>query len=245
MPDLLKSMILATGLAWTGTAVFAQDAEAPATDTEQAQPQTETQADGGTADDAQEAETGDVTQEGAPNVLEPSSSDGLNMGQPADGSGQPAQEGPGSSYTAGTFGDWEQRCVRTEEGADPCQLYQLLRDGNDNAVAEMSIFPLPAGREAAAGSTIITPLETLLTRNITISVDGNQPKRYPFDFCAQQGCFARVGFTDAEVNQFKRGAAGKLSIVPAAAPDQQIELTISLSGFTAGYDAVTEANSAE
>ncbi|SPJ22821.1 invasion associated locus B family protein [Palleronia abyssalis] len=166
--------------------------------------------------------------------------DGLNMGEPA-GSRQDA-EGPGSTYIEAEFGDWQQRCVRAPDGNDPCQLYQLLRDGDGNAVAEMSIFPLPPGREAAAGSTIITPLETLLTRSITLSVDGSQPKRYPFEFCTQQGCISRVGFTAAEVEQFKRGAAGRMVIVPAAAPDQTISLTISLSGFTAGFEAVTEAN---
>ncbi|NHW17240.1 invasion associated locus B family protein, partial [Escherichia coli] len=90
----------------------------------------------------------------------------------------------GSTYVSETFGDWEQRCVRRPEGNDPCQIYQLLRDADGNAVAEMSVFPLPAGQPAVAGSTIITPLETLLTKNITIAVDGGQARRYPFEFCA-------------------------------------------------------------
>ncbi|CAM4100041.1 invasion associated locus B family protein [Palleronia rufa] len=236
MPDLLKPIFLAALLAGGGP-VAAQDAETPPA-APQAQEADTPQADTPAADGAGSPEapaTGDQ-----PQVVEPSGTDGLNMGEPADA----PQAGPGSSYAAGTFGDWEQRCVRTAEGTDPCQLYQLLKDDNGNAVAEMSVFPLPQGREAAAGSTIITPLETLLTRAVTISVDGGQSRRYPFDFCAQQGCFARVGFTQAEVDQFKRGSAATMVIVPAAAPDQQIELTISLSGFTAGYDAVAKANTA-
>ncbi|KKL20651.1 hypothetical protein LCGC14_2453340, partial [marine sediment metagenome] len=124
----------------------------------------------------------------------------------------------------------------------PCQLYQLLNDGDGNSVAEISMFGLPAGREVAAGATVITPLETLLTQQISMSVDGGQVKRYPFTFCAGNGCFSRIGFTSQEVAQFKRGANAKLVIVPAAAPDQKIELTVSLSGFTAGYDAVNASN---
>ncbi|TDL83650.1 invasion associated locus B family protein [Palleronia sediminis] len=151
---------------------------------------------------------------------------------------------PGTSYVATTHGDWEQRCVRTESGNDPCQLYQLLRDGDDNPVAEISIFALPPGRDAAAGSTIITPLETLLPRQITLAVDSGAAKRYPFEFCAPQGCFSRIGFTEAEVRAFKAGAAATMTIYPAGAPDQPIALDISLSGFTAGYDAVAEANAA-
>lgn len=166
----------------------------------------------------------------------------LSMGDDVETAPAQSAEAVGSTYTEETFGDWQQRCVRTEDGNDPCQLYQLLRDEQGNAVAEISMFALPEGQEAAAGATIITPLETLLTRQITLAIDSGAAKRYPFDFCAQQGCFARVGFTDADVQAFKRGATATVTIVPAAAPDQEIALDVSLSGFTAGYDAVDAAN---
>jgi invasion protein IalB len=146
----------------------------------------------------------------------------------------------GEPYLGEAFGDWSLRCVRTETGDDPCQLYQLLQDQNGNNVAEISIFPLPEGQQAIAGATIITPLETLLTQQLTISVDGAQGKRYPFTFCAQVGCIARIGFLAEEVETFRRGNAANIRIVPAAAPDQEVNLTVSLSGFTAGFNAVLE-----
>ncbi len=144
-------------------------------------------------------------------------------------------------FVAEVFGDWEMRCVTTPEG-DNCTLFQLLTDQQGNNVAEVSLFGLPPGQEAAAGATIITPLETLLTQQITLQVDSGQARRYPFSWCSQIGCFARVGFTEDEVNQFKRGARATLMIVPAAAPDQQVQLNLSLSGFTAGFDAVNAKN---
>lgn len=160
----------------------------------------------------------------------------LNMGTEP---GQTAAAGgPGSIYVAAKHGDWEQRCVKKEDGSDPCQLYQLLKDGSGNAVAEISMFALPAGGEAAAGATIIAPLETLLTEALRIQVDGSQGKVYPFTWCDENGCVARVGFTAAEVEGFKKGSKATLTIVPAVAPDQKVNLNISLSGFTAGYDAV-------
>lgn len=163
----------------------------------------------------------------------------LNMGQTE---GQPPADGPGSTYTAGTHGDWEQRCVRTEDGKDPCQLYQLLKDGEGNSVAEISLFALPAGQQAAAGATIIAPLETLLTAQLSMKVDTAAAKVYPFTWCSQVGCVARVGFTQAEVDGFKRGKKATITIVPVVAPDQKVNLDVSLSGFTAGYDAVAAAN---
>ena len=153
--------------------------------------------------------------------------------------GAPVESGPpqvGETYIREAFGDWSLRCLKAETGEDPCQLYQLLKDADGNAVAEISMFPLPEGGQAAAGATIVAPLETLLTEQITISVDGTGSRRYPFTFCNQAGCVARVGFTAEEVAQFKAGAEASMRIVPAAAPDQEVVLKISLVGFTAGYD---------
>ncbi len=151
----------------------------------------------------------------------------------------------GQLYVKGEFGDWDLRCVRTESGVDPCQLYQLLNDAEGNSVAEISIFDLRDQGPAAAGATIITPLETLLTEQLRLAIDAAAPKTYPFSFCSQVGCFSRVGFTAEEVDALRAGSAAKITIVPAAAPGQVVELTASLSGFTAGFEAVVEANAAQ
>ncbi len=243
MAEFLKTISLAALVAIGGPAL-AQDDTGSGTGDQAQESQAGQDGAGATASGSDGSAAGSQSSSGTgaesgggSNMVAPSGADDLSMGEPADES-----SGLGSSYVAETHGDWEQRCVRSEEGADPCQLYQLLRDEGGNAVAEMSVFPLPEGREAAAGSTIITPLETLLTRNIRLSIDGGETRRYPFEFCTRQGCIARVGFTDQEVSQFKRGASGRLLIVPAAAPDQEISLKISLSGFTAGYEAVAASN---
>ena len=144
----------------------------------------------------------------------------------------------GSPYIREEFGDWALRCLVAEIGSsDPCQLYQLLNDNDGTSVAEISMFPLPNGNAAAAGATIVVPLETLLTEQLLISVDGSATRQYPFTFCNRAGCIARVGFTAEELNQFKRGSTATMRMVPAAAPDEQVVLNISLSGFTAGYNA--------
>ncbi len=164
--------------------------------------------------------------------------------QRADGleTGAPAGPQVGETYRVSEHGDWELRCIKAPEGQkDPCQLYQLLRDQNGNSVAEINLFNLPADDKLAGGATVVTPLETLLTRNVTLSVDGGQAKVYPFTFCTEVGCFARVGFTAGDIASFKRGKSAKIQIVPAQAPDQTVDLTMSLSGFTAGFEAVTEA----
>lgn len=156
-------------------------------------------------------------------------SDDLSLGEPV---------GPqvGQSYVLQEFGDWQMRCVKAPEGQkDPCNLYQLLQNEDGLAVAEFNLFRLPEGARAAAGATIVVPLETLLTEQLTLSVDGQNARRYPFTFCNAAGCVARVGFTQAEVEQFKRGSTATVRLVPAAEPDVEVVLNISLNGFTAGF----------
>jgi invasion protein IalB len=173
---------------------------------------------------------------------EPADGNAPSDGELSLGTTEGAEPEVGATYVLEEHGDWQIRCVKTEDGRDPCQMYQLLADGEGNSVAEFSLFNLPEGQEAMAGSTVITPLETLLTAQLRIGVDAGQGKRYPFAFCSQIGCFARLGFTAAEIDGFKRGAAATVTIVPAAAPDQTVELKLSLKGFTAGWDAVKAAN---
>lgn len=150
----------------------------------------------------------------------------------------------GQTYLAQTFTDWDMRCLKAESGQDPCQLFQALNDEKGTAVAEISLFAMPPGQEVVAGAEVITPLETLLTPGLRLSVDGGQGRRYPFNYCAQYaperyGCFARLGFTAEEIAQFKRGKVATIEIAPAVAPDEVVALKISLSGFTAGWDAVS------
>lgn len=147
----------------------------------------------------------------------------------------------GQTYTSETNGAWELRCVKTEDGNDPCQMYQLMSDSEGTPVAEISIFRLPEGGRAVAGATIIVPLETSLPQQLTMKVDDGQARRYPFAFCNPIGCLSRVGLVAEEVAQFRRGAEAILTIVPALAPDQKVDLTMSLSGFTASFDKTSIA----
>lgn len=163
---------------------------------------------------------------------------------PSTGTPVADTSGIGSPYVQSTSGDWDVRCVHEQDGHDPCQAYQLLKDAQGNSVAEFSTVGLPPGQAAAAGATIVTPLETLLTQQVTLQIDSLPAKVYPFLFCTTTGCVARVGFTAEELAAMKKGSKIALSIVPVAAPDQKVQLTISLKGFTTGFDTATKLNTA-
>ncbi|MFK7882444.1 invasion associated locus B family protein [Roseobacter sp.] len=145
----------------------------------------------------------------------------------------------GEPYIQEEFGDWDMRCIKTEDGDDPCQMYQLLNDEQGSPISEFTLFKLPEGGEARAGATVVVPLETSLAAQLTIKIDDGVAKRYPFAFCNQVGCYARIGLTEEDVDNFKQGGKAVLTIVPIVAPDQRVNVDLSLSGFTASYDKVS------
>jgi invasion protein IalB len=209
MPGYIRTLPL-IALISLGGALCAQEAE----QTEQAQATQEVQ-------EPDAAQT-DISQAPAAN---PASD--LDMGQELD-------QDP--SYIRDQYGDWQLQCFRTEAGEDPCQMYQLLREDGGNPVAEFSLFKLPDNSQAVAGATIAVPLGTLLPEGLKILVDGGTAKGYNFSFCSMAGCFARVGFTNADIAAFKAGAEATLVIVPAQAPDQTVQIRASLDGFTAAFN---------
>ena len=219
MTNFRNAVFLSTALVFGTTgATFAQETATPAeTETAVEAEAVETQSDGDEAAATEENKTD------------------LSLGEEA----QP-EPVIGQLYVKEAVGDWQMRCVKGEEGTeDPCQMYQLMDDGEGSPVAEVSIFRLKDGGRAKAGATIVVPLETSLPQQITLSVDGGNARRYPYSFCSQVGCYARVGFTSEDIASFKRGNAATVTIVPALAPDQKVELALSLTGFTAAYDNVS------
>lgn len=193
------------------------------------------------AQDAATGETAETPAADAPAATAPTVAPGGDLATGA-AVGEALGGGP-QIYVREEHGDWEVRCLEAPEGQDdPCQLYQRLADQQGNPTADVNFFDLPDGGEIVAGATVLTPLQTLLTAQVTMTVDGGQPRRYPYSFCDPTGCYSRMGFTAADVAAFKRGATATLVVVPALAPDQQAQLTMSLVGFTAGLAAVEVAN---
>ncbi|MBC7132909.1 MAG: invasion associated locus B family protein [Roseovarius sp.] len=196
------------------TAAGAQQAEAPAT-----APQTET-----TPPETTPPETPEPAMPGA----------GLDTGREVEADIAP--------YIRETHGDWSLRCFPNETGDradDLCQMYQLLTEEAGNPVAEFSLYRLEGAGQVVAGATIAVPLGTLLTEEVKLAVDGGNARSYAYSFCTMAGCFARIGLTQADVDAMKRGARATIEIVPAQVPDQKVRIPMSLSGFTAAYEAAS------
>ncbi|MEQ8896755.1 MAG: invasion associated locus B family protein [Roseovarius sp.] len=186
------------------------------------------------SDTATETETETPAETGSETAGEQGTTDANTLDM-----GQEVQEDP--SYVKETYGDWQLQCFRSEAEDDPCQMYQLLREEAGNPVAEFSLFKLPDDSQAVAGATIVVPLGTLLPQGLKVAVDNGQAKAYNYSFCSMVGCFARIGFTQADIDALKAGSEALLTIVPAQAPDERVVIKTSLSGFTKAYENVSVA----
>ena len=149
-------------------------------------------------------------------------------------------ETPTGPYQAATHGDWQIVCNRMPEGQpEPCEGYQLLNDAQGSPIAEVSIEALPFGAEFAAGATVTTPLETFLPTGLGFRIGDAQDMRLePFRVCTVIGCVVRMGLSFDEVDAMKAGSTATLTIAPFVAVDQPIDITLSLSGFTAMYEVL-------
>ncbi|WP_050602491.1 invasion associated locus B family protein [Ruegeria sp. 6PALISEP08] len=150
------------------------------------------------------------------------------------------QEGPrvGEQFVREEFGDWDVSCIKAQAGEDPCAVVQVLNGPAGDPIAEVSIGKLPEGGAAVAWANVIVPLETLLQAQLALSIDGAPRKLYNYHHCLPVGCVAQLGLSQGDIDAMKAGSKATFSLVPARVPDQVLEMDMSLSGFTSGYDAL-------
>ncbi len=176
----------------------------------------------------------------APDAAPPAEGAPATDAPAADGTPNPdfpvaAQEQPRETVK-GTFEDWQVRCSTREP--EKCFLYQVVSDDQKQAIAEFTMIALPEGSQAAAGATLVTPLGVLLGKGVSLTIDNAQPLGYPYLYCAQSGCFARLGLTAATITRMKRGNVAKLTIFGVNAPEKAVIGNLSLKGFTAAMKEI-------
>lgn len=137
--------------------------------------------------------------------------------------------------TTETFGDWTVNCQEAD-GQERCEMKQLLLNADNTPAIEVSLFRVAGQPQVFAGGTVVAPLGTLLTSQLTISIDSALGKRYPFAFCLPDGCISRVGLTEDDVNDYKKGSKATVSLSSVQAPDQVFNFDMSLTGFTAAFE---------
>ncbi len=179
-------------------------------------------------------------------MVSPAFAQDNNAEAPANSDASAAQEGPTAraatpqEITKSVHGDWQIRCVTVEP--QQCFLYQLIVDNNNSPILEYSLVPAKdeTGGDVKMVGTLITPLNTVLSRGVIMQVDENDPVQRDYTTCAPVGCFSRYGLTGAQLDQYRGGKQITAVIFMIQSPDQGIELPLSLNGFGDAYDELME-----
>ncbi len=144
----------------------------------------------------------------------------------------------GQTFLVENNGNWDLMCVKVAEGPQPCEIAQLVLDEQSKPIADIRLFPLPPGGQAIAGGTFVIPLGVVLPNGLNFAVDDAESRQYPFAFCNNIGCVARVGFTPLELEALRSGNEGKMTFRMINDPSKVVTLPLSLKGFSKSFAAL-------
>ena len=143
------------------------------------------------------------------------------------------QQGAAETVLKASHGDWEVRCV---EGTQTCAATQMLANPDGQPLIDVEVVSVEGNEEAEALMRFLAPLGVLLPRGLQMRIDGGEPIQTPFLVCTQQACLAQIGLGTQGVNTLKRGAAAQVTVYSAQRPEEPVQATLSLMGFTRSYD---------
>lgn len=132
---------------------------------------------------------------------------------------------------------WEIRCAPE---SDACVMQQIGKvDGDKDAllvtIRKLSGVNTQEGTPVPGVLTAMAPLGVILTKGLGVRVDSGQASQLPFQQCLPQGCVAQTPIRNEDVSSFKRGAAARFEFFLGRNATQ---VSVSLSGFTAAYNAL-------
>ncbi|MFN4124936.1 invasion associated locus B family protein [Pannonibacter indicus] len=133
-------------------------------------------------------------------------------------------------------GDWQMRCD-TPPGAESeqCALIQnVTAEDRDNV--GLSVIVLKTADKQARILRVLAPLGVLLPSGLGLRVDDADIGRAAFVRCLPNGCIAEVILQDDVVGKLRGGKQATFIIFQT--PEEGIGIPISLTGFSAGFDAL-------
>ncbi|WP_339949821.1 invasion associated locus B family protein [uncultured Albimonas sp.] len=154
--------------------------------------------------------------------------------------GQQQPAGPQPEVVA-THGDWTILCL---DGDPPCIMRQLGFNADGREVMELSIRRIePQQTQQGTVEAVMdvrVPLGVFLREGMSLQIDSSEPQRGQFSICLSEGCLMREPLPNAMVAGLKKGATARFGfVVPQGQGGQKYDVPISLSGFTAAYNALS------
>lgn len=156
------------------------------------------------------------------------------MAQEAD---KPA---PAAELKTTTHGAWTVVC--STDAKARCVMEQIGKtaEGQDILMARLQHVPPQDSPEGTINTVISVqvPLGVMLQAGLALQIDSGKASAVGYTRCSQDGCFMQSPLPGAMVAAMKKGVNAKFSMV--LPPNKRVDSTLSLSGFTAAYNALSK-----
>ena len=138
--------------------------------------------------------------------------------------------------TGDKFKDWTVHCEKPDDATpEQCVIFQtLVNNDTQKPVLQLTVGYLGPDKEPVALFQV--PLGVALRPGVEVKVDSKDLVRIPFERCDPGGCMAGVALSSQLISALKGGS--KSQVIVHDATGRQVPLEVSLSGFTAGFDAL-------
>lgn len=143
--------------------------------------------------------------------------------------------------TTATYSDWTVRCRQVAEiNAQQCEMVQVLSTADrQNTVANLAIGQLPG--DDAVRFVLQLPLGVHLPTDVAFVIGEEEVTTAQFETCFQSFCLAYATLDENAIAQMRAGMEMTMTLKDRAQRDLVMQL--SLSGFTAAYEATFSAGS--
>ena len=139
---------------------------------------------------------------------------------------------PAAAAGAAPQQNWLKVCDPLDDGNKACIMRQVVVQ-NNQFIGSFLLRDDP-GQESRLLAVAAVPLGVLLPFGLTWQIDGGKPVRVPFMLCDPTSCATQLVINEAYVNNLKRG--GTLKLTAKNRQNQDLVVSINLSGFTSVYD---------
>jgi invasion protein IalB len=137
----------------------------------------------------------------------------------------------------GTFGHWTVRCeIPTGAKTEQCALVQSVTAEEHPGISAVVIVLKSAENPGGKILRVVVPLGILLPAGLGLRIDDTDVGRTGFMRCIATGCVAEVVMDDALTNKLRVGDTAFFVIFQNS--EEGIGLPVTLSGFSAGIDAL-------
>lgn len=142
-----------------------------------------------------------------------------------------AEQGEGRSTQ---FQNWTVTCSDVD-GQTRCAMVQILKQEDQT----QPFLRVELSKDASGGlsGAIIAPFGLDISKGVSLSIDGGERWNLPYRTCQNFGCVVRLSVGSDIVDRMKKGDRLDVSLYTLDA-GSSIEVSVSLSGFSAAYGAL-------